>query len=114
MLLTMLKGSTPMPSTPPNNAAAKRSMELMMEAYEVGRKSKTGITQAERAERLKENKVQNNKQISRRLDGDVNSSASWRLQRLAEVWGCSIAAVVERLAVESDEKYAGVLFPETK
>jgi hypothetical protein len=48
------------------------------------------------------------------LDGFVNSSASWRLRKLAETWGCSIAGVVERLAIEADEKYKAILFPETE
>jgi hypothetical protein len=54
------------------------------------------------------------KQEGRRLDGYINNSASWRLQKLAKVWGCSLAAAVERLILESDEKYHEVLFPETK
>lgn len=54
------------------------------------------------------------KQEGRRLDGYVNSSASWRLKRLAEVWGCSVAAAVERLALEADGKYSDILFQETE
>ena len=54
------------------------------------------------------------KQDGRRLDGFVNSSASWRLRKLAEIWGCSIAGVVERLAIEADERYKTILFPETE
>lgn len=53
------------------------------------------------------------KQTGRRLDGYVNSNASWRLTKLANAWGCSIAGVVERLAIEADERYSGILFPET-
>ncbi len=52
------------------------------------------------------------KQEGRRLDGYVNSSASWRLKKLAEAWGLSIAGVVERLTVEADEKYSPILFLE--
>jgi hypothetical protein len=54
------------------------------------------------------------KQEGRRLDGYVNSSASWRLRKLADTWGCSMAAAVERLALEADERYSDILFPETK
>ena len=46
-----------------------------------------------------------------RLDGYINDSASWRLRRLAKVWGCSLAGAVERLVIESDEKYHDILFP---
>lgn len=54
------------------------------------------------------------KHEGRRLDIYVSSSASWRLKRLAEVWGCSVAGVVERLALEADERYEDILFPETE
>ena len=54
------------------------------------------------------------KQEGRRLDGYVNASASWRLQKLAETWGCSLSAAVERLILEADEKYESILFPETE
>jgi len=53
------------------------------------------------------------KQEGRRLDGYINSSASWRLKRLSEVWGCSLAMAVERLVLEADDKYSDILFPET-
>jgi hypothetical protein len=33
---------------------------------------------------------------------------------MAEAWNCSLSAAVERLALEADERYAGILFPETK
>lgn len=54
------------------------------------------------------------KQEGRRLDGYINSSASWRLKKLADSWGCSLAGAVERLVLEADEKYEEVLFPETE
>ncbi len=54
------------------------------------------------------------KQEGRRLDVYVSPSASWRLHRLAEVWGCSLAGAVERLALEADDKYSDILFPETE
>lgn len=54
------------------------------------------------------------KQEGRRLDIYVSNSASWRLKRLAEVWGCFLAGAVERLALEVDEKYSEILFPETE
>ena len=50
----------------------------------------------------------------RRLDCQVNDSASWRIKRLSEAWGCSMGAAVERLILEADEKYADVLLPEMK
>jgi hypothetical protein len=50
------------------------------------------------------------KQEGRRLDGYVNNSASWRLDKLAEAWGCSLAGVVERLALEADGQYKDILF----
>ncbi len=57
-------------------------------------------------------KAYRRKQEGRRLDGYVNSSASWRLKKLADAWGLSIAGVVERLTAEADEKYSAILFPE--
>jgi len=54
------------------------------------------------------------KQEGRRLDGYINSSASWRLKRLSEVWDCSLAGAVERLALEADTMYPDILFPETE
>ena len=49
----------------------------------------------------------------RRLDLYVSSKASWRLTALANAWGCSKAKAVERLLLESDERYETILFPET-
>lgn len=54
------------------------------------------------------------KQEGRRLDGYIDSSASWRLQRLSKAWNCSMAGAVERLAMEADKKYERILFPETE
>lgn len=54
------------------------------------------------------------KQEGRRLDGYIDSPASWRLTRLAEAWGCSLAGAVERLVLEADERYSDILFPETE
>lgn len=54
------------------------------------------------------------KQERRRLDIYVDSSTSWRIDRLANEWGCSLSAVVERLTIEADEKYSNILFPETE
>ena len=54
------------------------------------------------------------KQEGRRLDLYVNNSASWRLTKLADVWGVSLAGAVERLVLEADEKYSAILFPETE
>ncbi len=53
-------------------------------------------------------------QKGRRLDGYISNSASWRLQRLADKWECSLAGAVERLVMEADEQYRNILFPETK
>jgi hypothetical protein len=44
------------------------------------------------------------KQTGRRLDGYIESPESWRLQRLAETWGCFIAGAVERLVMEADDR----------
>ncbi len=52
------------------------------------------------------------KQEGKRLDGYINNSASWRLKKLSETWGCSLAGAVERLALEADEKYSDILFPD--
>jgi hypothetical protein len=52
------------------------------------------------------------RQEGRRLDGYINNSASWRLQRLAQTWNCSLSAAVERLILEADEQYQDILFPE--
>lgn len=54
------------------------------------------------------------KQEGRRLDGYIDSSASWRLTKLSEAWGCSLARAVERLVLEADERYEEILFPETE
>jgi hypothetical protein len=35
------------------------------------------------------------------------------LKRLADAWDCSLAGAVERLAIEADDRYQGILFPET-
>ena len=48
-----------------------------------------------------------------RLDVYVSDKASWRLTALAKAWGCSRGDVVDRLLLESDERYEDVLFPET-
>ncbi len=57
-------------------------------------------------------KAYRRKQEGRRLDGYVNSSACWRLKKLAGAWGLPLAAVVERLKAEADEKYRDIWFPE--
>jgi hypothetical protein len=49
-----------------------------------------------------------------RLDGYIQSSASWRLTALAESWKCSKAAAIERLLMEADERYRDILLPETE
>lgn len=54
------------------------------------------------------------KQEGRRLDGYIDNSASWRLKKLSDAWGCSLAGAVERLILEADEKYSTVLFPKTE
>ena len=54
------------------------------------------------------------KQTGRRLDGYIESPASWRLKRLADAWGCSLAGAVERLVMEADDRYKDILFPETE
>jgi len=59
-------------------------------------------------------KAYRRKQEGHRLDGFVLSSASWRLKRLAEAWGCSLAGAVDRLALEADDRYQVILFPETE
>lgn len=50
----------------------------------------------------------------RRLDLHVGDQASWRVKRLAQAWGCSLSAAVERLILESDTRYSDVLFPAEK
>ncbi len=52
------------------------------------------------------------KQTGHRLDGYVDSKAHWRLKALAKAWECSLAGAVERLAVEADNKYSDILFPD--
>ncbi len=59
-------------------------------------------------------RVWRKKQEGIRLDGYVNSSASWRLKKLSKEWSCSLAGVVERLVLEADEKYYNIVFPETE
>lgn len=49
-------------------------------------------------------------QTSHRVDLYLQSSAYWRLKKLAEIWDCSLAGAVERLAIEADEKYEDLLF----
>lgn len=49
-----------------------------------------------------------------RIDGYVSSSASWRLTALAESWKCSRAAAIERLIMEADDRYRGIVLPETE
>ena len=56
---------------------------------------------------------QRKKSEGRRLDVYISTSASWRLTRLSEAWDCSLAQVIERLILEADQKYEGILFPET-
>ena len=51
-----------------------------------------------------------NDQTSHRVDLYLQSAAHWRLIKLAEIWGCSMAGAVERLAIEADEKYGDLLF----
>lgn len=54
-------------------------------------------------------------QTNKRVDLYLNSSAYWRLKKLAEIWNCSLAEVVERLAIEAGEKggkYEDILFPD--
>lgn len=54
-------------------------------------------------------------QTTKRVDLYLNSSAYWRLKKLAEIWNCSIAGAVERLAIEAGEqggKYEDLLFPD--
>jgi hypothetical protein len=65
---------------------------------------------ADGAERLRRFR----KEQHRRLDGYIDSQASWRLNALAAAWGCSRGKVLERLLLEADDKYEDVLFPETK
>jgi len=50
----------------------------------------------------------------KRLDIFLSSSASWRLTALAKAWGCSRGAAIERLILESDNRYQSILFPETE
>jgi hypothetical protein len=42
------------------------------------------------------------------------SKATWRLKTLAAAWGCSVGQVINRLVMETDERYGKVLFPETE
>jgi uncharacterized protein YceH (UPF0502 family) len=57
-------------------------------------------------------KAWRSKQTGSRLDVYVHRSASWRLKKLAKTWGCSLAIVVERLAMEADERYGDILSSE--
>lgn len=50
----------------------------------------------------------------RRLDCHIGDQASWRIGRLAQAWGCSLAAAVERLILEADAQYGDILFPAEK
>ena len=52
------------------------------------------------------------KQTGYRLDGYVDSKAHWRLKVLAKSWECSLSGVIERLAIEADENYSDLLFPD--
>lgn len=49
----------------------------------------------------------------RRIDAYISTDAGWRLTALSKAWDCSIREVIERLLIESDQKYEDVLFPET-
>lgn len=53
------------------------------------------------------------KSDGRRVDAYIGTGASWRLAALSKAWGCSIGEVIERLLLESDQKYENILFPET-
>lgn len=50
----------------------------------------------------------------RRLDGYVSYSASWRLEKLAKAWGCSMGQVMERLLMEANDRYGDILLLETE
>ncbi len=50
----------------------------------------------------------------RRLDCHIGDQASWRIGKLAQAWGCSLAAAVERLILEADARYHDILFPAEK
>lgn len=49
-----------------------------------------------------------------RLEVFLPPSATWRLKRLAQEWGGSRSAAIERLIMEADERYGDILFPETE
>ena len=50
----------------------------------------------------------------RRLDIYVSTQASWRITALAKAWDCSRGAAIERLILESDNRYQSILFPVTE
>ncbi|MBM9603110.1 hypothetical protein [Desulfopila inferna] len=52
--------------------------------------------------------------VGRGLDGYVNSKASWRLKKTGQVLGMFNCWSCKKLAIEVDEKYYDVLFPEIK
>lgn len=49
-----------------------------------------------------------------RIDAYIEASASWRLDRLASAWGVSRGGVLQRLILEADDRYDGILFPVTE
>jgi len=49
----------------------------------------------------------------RRFDVYISTQASWRLTALSKAWGCSRGSAIERLLMEADNQYEGILFPET-
>lgn len=50
----------------------------------------------------------------KRLDVFLPSQASWRITALAKEWDCSRGAAIERLIMESDQRYESILFPVTE
>ena len=50
----------------------------------------------------------------RRFDIYVSTKASWRLTKLSKAWRCSRGDAIERLLMEADQRYTGIMFPETK
>ena len=48
----------------------------------------------------------------RRLDVHIDSSAAWRLDKLAQAWGCSRGRAIQRLLMEADKPYEKILFPD--
>jgi hypothetical protein len=64
--------------------------------------------EAERVQAFRRRK----KADGRRIDAYINTKASYRLTVLSKAWDCSIGEVIERLLMESDERYGDIFHPD--